>query len=118
MKFRGWPSEKQKPSRCPERIYRNRTRASTVLKAVTVRAQAIHSEAAHPQISFVLDATIRRVVLAVDANNGNRERLYRTSPESGDFRGGRLIVAVSKHMVAVVDGVIHDTSDCSRNGSR
>lgn len=31
---------------------------------------------------------------------------------------GRLIVAVSKHIVAVVDGVIHDTHDCSRDGSR
>ena len=31
---------------------------------------------------------------------------------------GRLIVSVSRHLVAVIDGVIHDTLDCSRNGSR
>ena len=31
---------------------------------------------------------------------------------------GRLIVSVSRHLVAVIDGVIHDTHDCSRNGSR
>lgn len=31
---------------------------------------------------------------------------------------GRLIVRVSKHMVAVVDGVIHDTHDPSRGGTR
>ena len=31
---------------------------------------------------------------------------------------GRLIVSVSKHMVAVIDGVIHDTHDCSRGGMR
>lgn len=31
---------------------------------------------------------------------------------------GRLIVRVSKHLTAVIDGVIHDTHDCSRNGSR
>lgn len=31
---------------------------------------------------------------------------------------GRLIVAVSKHYVAVIDGVIHDLSDCSRGGTR
>lgn len=31
---------------------------------------------------------------------------------------GRLIVAVSKHLTAVIDGVIHDTHDCSREGTR
>jgi hypothetical protein len=31
---------------------------------------------------------------------------------------GRLIVAVSRHLVAVIDGVIHDTHDCSRAGVR
>ena len=31
---------------------------------------------------------------------------------------GRLIVSVSRHMVAVIDGVIHDTFDPSRNGTR
>lgn len=31
---------------------------------------------------------------------------------------GRAIVRVSKHMTAVIDGVIHDLEDCSRNGTR
>jgi len=31
---------------------------------------------------------------------------------------GRLVVAVSKHMTAVIDGVIHDTHDPSRDGMR
>lgn len=31
---------------------------------------------------------------------------------------GRLIVAVSRHLVAVVDGVVYDTSDPSRGGRR
>lgn len=31
---------------------------------------------------------------------------------------GRLIVNVSRHIVAVIDGVIHDTHDCSRDGTR
>lgn len=31
---------------------------------------------------------------------------------------GRLVVLVSKHVVAVVDGVINDTYDPSRNGTR
>jgi hypothetical protein len=31
---------------------------------------------------------------------------------------GRLIVSVSHHLVAVIDGVIHDTHDGSRGGTR
>jgi len=31
---------------------------------------------------------------------------------------GRLIVQVTHHLVAVIDGVIHDTYDCTRGGSR
>ena len=31
---------------------------------------------------------------------------------------GRLIVSLSKHAVAVIDGVIHDIYDCSRGGKR
>ena len=35
-----------------------------------------------------------------------------------ELPSGRLIVSVSKHMVAVIDGVIHDTHDPSRDGTR
>lgn len=31
---------------------------------------------------------------------------------------GKLVAVVSKHFVAVIDGVIHDTYDCSREGTR
>jgi hypothetical protein len=31
---------------------------------------------------------------------------------------GTIICSVSKHLVTVIDGVIHDTHDCSRNGTR
>jgi hypothetical protein len=36
----------------------------------------------------------------------------------GELPMGRLVVRVSQHLVAVVDGVIHDTYDGSRNGNR
>lgn len=35
-----------------------------------------------------------------------------------ELPGGRLIVKVSKHLVAIIDGVIHDTYDSSRGGTR
>ncbi len=31
---------------------------------------------------------------------------------------GRLVVSVSKHLVAVVDGTVHDNHDCTRDGTR
>lgn len=31
---------------------------------------------------------------------------------------GRLVVSLSRHLAAVVDGVLHDTHDCSRAGTR
>ena len=35
-----------------------------------------------------------------------------------ELPSGRLVVSVSKHLTAVIDGVIHDTHDCSRRGTR
>jgi hypothetical protein len=35
-----------------------------------------------------------------------------------ELPNGRLIVRVSRHMCAVIDGVIHDTHDPSRGGTR
>jgi hypothetical protein len=37
---------------------------------------------------------------------------------SGELPTGRLIVRVSRHYTAVIDGVIHDTHDPQRGGSR
>jgi hypothetical protein len=37
---------------------------------------------------------------------------------AGQLPSGRLVVSVSKHLTAVIDGVIHDTHDCSRRGTR
>jgi len=35
-----------------------------------------------------------------------------------ELPSGRLIVQVSKHLVAVIDGIMHDTFDPSRDGTR
>lgn len=35
-----------------------------------------------------------------------------------DLPKGRIIARVSKHYVAVIDGVINDTHDCTRDGTR
>jgi len=41
-------------------------------------------------------------------------RAVRLRPE--ELPAGRLIVALSSHVCAVIDGVIYDTYDCSRGG--
>jgi hypothetical protein len=38
--------------------------------------------------------------------------------KSDELPGGRIICRVSRHLVSVIDGVIHDTHDCSRGGTR
>jgi hypothetical protein len=38
--------------------------------------------------------------------------------KASELPPGRLVVKVSKHYTAVIDGVIHDTHDCSRGGTR
>jgi len=38
--------------------------------------------------------------------------------KASELPKGRLICSVSKHLVAVIDGVINDTHDCSRDGTR
>lgn len=35
-----------------------------------------------------------------------------------ELPSGRLIVSVSRHIVAVIDGVVHDTHDPTREGTR
>lgn len=35
-----------------------------------------------------------------------------------ELPSGRLIVRVSRHVCAVIDGTLHDTHDCSRDGTR
>lgn len=41
-----------------------------------------------------------------------------THLSSDDLPDGTLIVRVSKHLTAIIDGVIHDTFDPSREGNR
>ena len=38
--------------------------------------------------------------------------------KADELPSGRLVCNVSKHQVAVIDGVIYDTHDCSRKGTR
>lgn len=42
----------------------------------------------------------------------------KTHLKPDELPDGVLIVKVSKHLVAMIDGVIHDTFDCSRGGRR
>ena len=41
-----------------------------------------------------------------------------THLRAGELPGGRLVVRVSKHVTAVIDGEVHDTYDPSYDGTR
>ena len=41
-----------------------------------------------------------------------------THLKSSELPSGRLVCNVSRHCVAMIDGVVHDTYDCTRNGKR
>lgn len=41
-----------------------------------------------------------------------------THLRSDELPDGRLVARLSKHFAAVIDGVLHDTHDCSRGGTR
>jgi hypothetical protein len=38
--------------------------------------------------------------------------------KSDELPAGRIVVRLSGHLVAVINGVLHDTYDCSRDGTR
>ncbi len=42
----------------------------------------------------------------------------KTHLRANELPSGRIIVSVSKHLAAVIDGVLNDTHDCSREGTR
>lgn len=42
----------------------------------------------------------------------------RTHVRADELPKGRLVLRLSKHLTAVLDGVLHDTYDCSRDGQR
>ena len=46
---------------------------------------------------------------------GSGCRVHLRAPQ---LPAGRLAVKVSRHLTAVVDGILHDTHDCSRDGQR
>lgn len=41
-----------------------------------------------------------------------------THLRADELPSGRIVVSVSRHLVAMIDGVIHDNHDCSRDGTR
>jgi hypothetical protein len=51
------------------------------------------------------------------SDHGNRDRC-KVHLRDGELPMGRLVVSLSRYYAAVIDGVIHDTHDPSRDGTR
>lgn len=105
------------------------------------RAIAIATEVPYREVYDVLGSFSKAIEgpKGKSARDGVRRRVYdsylellgwRWTPTMGigtgctvhlnaeELPSGRLIVRLSKHLTAVVDGVIHDTHDPSRGGTR
>jgi hypothetical protein len=109
-------------------------------KDCVVRAIAIATEKPYAEIRDQINHLADEVYFdGSDASTGVHKALYKAYLKSlgwlwtptmrigsgctvhlrdGELPMGRLIVSVSRHLVAVIDGVIHDTYDCSRGGKR
>jgi len=109
----------------------------------TVRAIAIAMERSYQQVYdelFALNKTVNKNPKNCSPRNGGTKKTtirkylqglgWEWTPtmfigsgckvhlKKDELPVGRLIVCVSKHIVAVIDGVIHDTYDPSRGGKR
>jgi hypothetical protein len=66
-----------------------------------------------PTIRRYMDALGWEWVPTMEIGSGCQVHL-----RADELPSGRLVVSLSKHVTAVVDGVIHDTHDPSRGGTR
>jgi hypothetical protein len=107
------------------------------------RSIAIAAELPYRQVYDALNAAARSERLRVRGRSSARKGVYRSTYEAylgslgwtwyplmrigsgctahlrkGEIPMGRLILRVSRHLVASIDGVLHDTRDPSRGGSR
>ena len=64
--------------------------------------------------SGVYDPATRGILTAL----GWKKTTTKAHLNSDEFPPGRLILEVNRHLVAMIDGVIHDTYDPSYHGSR
>jgi hypothetical protein len=106
-----------------------------VVRAIAIATQIPYDEVAR-RINYLAD---EEFFDGSDAKHGVHKQLWKTFLTSlgwtwtptmgigtgctvhlrdGELPMGRLIVSVSRHLVAVIDGVINDRYDCSRNGTR
>lgn len=77
------------------------------------KAESARSGVKIPTIRKVMDSLGWKWVPTMRVGQGCRVHLR---PE--ELPKGRLVVSVSRHETAVIDGVIHDTFDPSRDGFR
>ena len=87
-----------------QRLTKNRRRKSSARSGVSVDRKWFR---------YYMEALGFRWVPTMQIGSGCTVHL-----RDGELPSGRLVASVSRHLVAVIDGVIHDTYDPSRSGSR
>ena len=80
-------------------------------RGVSSPRDGVYKNTAH-KLAYILNPRVRWVP-TMGIGMGCRVHL-----RDGELPMGRLVVQVSKHFVAVVDGIMHDIHDPSRAGTR
>ena len=71
----------------------------------------------HRRVSRDLSSLSRIARMAMDLDHVDWFRMP-GPPAASELPRGPLIVKVSRHLTAVIDGVLYDTHNCSRGGMR
>lgn len=93
-----------------ERHVRSR---KTALAVATGRGSSARLGVLKPTTHALMALNLMEWVPTMGIGTGCRVHL-----RAEELPAGRIICAVSKHVVAVIDGIVYDTHDSTRNGTR
>lgn len=88
-----------------------RERRGTRKRGTSSARSGVHKATAH-KLAYALDHLVRWVP-CMKIGSGATVHM-----REDELPKGRIVVSLSKHYAAVVDGVLHDTFEDSRNGTR
>lgn len=91
--------------------FAGKERRGTRKRGMSSARTGVHKATAH-KVAYALNNRVRWVP-CMTIGSGCKVHM-----RDGDLPPGRLVVSLSKHYAAVIDGVLHDTFEDNRDGTR
>lgn len=91
--------------------FAGKERRGTRKRGMSSARTGVHKATAH-KVAYALNNRVRWVP-CMTIGSGCKVHM-----RDGDLPLGRLVVSLSKHYAAVIDGVLHDTFEDNRDGTR